>query len=431
MGFGKSVTRPVAAPGQNRSREGVITSFGGFDIQSSLLAATGGAPWEISGNSYIDVYRGVLSIPGVWRAANLLADLIGSVPWHGYSDTDSETPKKISPKPALLKQPAPPDTAVTSFSSLALDLVLEGNAIALIAARDGDGDPTAIMPVPAAWCGVYRDLDAESNTYGRTTYSVQGKIYDQSDVIHVKGPTVPGQIRGMGLIEAHFFHTLRLAHNLNKQAGDIDLNAVPTGVYQSGDPDLTQEDAEGVKAGWQRSMRSKTLAVIGVNDKYTPLSWNPEQAQLIESRQFSLLEIALLFGLPPSFLGAASGGSTLNYTTAESENQQLLRFSMNGHLVRMEQAFSLAFMTDVTVEADLDAFLRSDTFTRYQSYALGIQAGWLQRSEPRAWEKLPPIAGIDDAPPTDSVQLKLNKENPVTTPSILQPKGGQFGNGLI
>lgn len=420
MGFGKTITRAVEAPQHNRERPGVITSFGGFDIEAGLLHATGGAPWEISGNSYIDVYRGVLSIPGVWRAANLLADLLGSVPWDAYTTHGKDTPEILSPCPALLDQPSPPDTRMTTFSSLALDLVLEGNAIAIIAARDGQGYPTAITPVPAAWCGVYRELQ-DDGTF-RTTYNIQGKDYDYSDVIHIKGITVPGQVRGMGLIEAHFFHTLRLAHNLNQQAGDVDLNAVPTGVFQSGNPDLTSDDAEATKAGWQRSMRTKTIAVIGPNDKFTPLSWNPEQAQLIEARQFSLLELALLFGLPPSFLGAATGGSTLNYTTAETENTQLLRFSMNGHLVRMEQALSLAFPRGTTVQADLDSFLRSDMLTRYQAYALGIQADWLQRSEVREKEKLKPIPGIDNDPENAGTQLKMNKDLPVTTPGLTQVK---------
>lgn len=421
MGLGKNVTRAGPGPTENRS----INSFGGFSVQDQLLMTPGaGAPYEVSGNSYISVYRGIMSIPSVWRAANLMADLLGSVPWDAYTSHGRDQLEIIQPTPTLLDQPAPPDTQMTTFSGMALDLVLDGNAVARIAERDNRGYPTAISPHPAAWTGIRRD-DYTKQPY----YIMSGEEVDAHDVLHIKGPTVPGQIRGMGVLEAHFWSTLRLAHDLNKQARDVSLNAVPTGVFQSGDPDLTSTAATATKASWQQSMAHRTIAVIGPNDKFTPLSWNPEQAQLIQARQFSLLEVALLFGLPGSFLGASSGGS-MTYSNVENDAIQLLKFSMRGHLTRMEQSFSLCFPRGTVSKADLDSFLQSDTLTRYQSYQLGIESGWLRRSEVRVKERLVAVPGIDDAPQTAKVQLQLNKTNPVTSPAITQPHD-PGGLGLV
>lgn len=416
MGLGKVVTRNDTGPTEVRA----IDSFGGigpgFSIADRLLRAeTGGEPWEISGQSSIQVYRGIMSIPGVWRAVNLLADLLGGVPWDAYTKHGRDQYELVDPCPQLLEQPAPPDTAVTTRSSMALDLVVQGNTVAKIVGRDGKGHPSEIAPVPAAWSGVRRDPET-----GRAIYNLNGEQLDQDDVIHVKGLTVPGQLWGMGVLEAHFGATFRLARELNRQAADIGLNSVPTGVFQSGNPDMTKSDAAETKLGWQRSMRERSIAVIGPNDKFTPLSWNPEQTQLIQARQFSLTEIALIFGLPASLLNS-SGGNSMTYSNTESDALEVLKFSLHGPLTRFEQAFTQAFPHGTVVRADLDSFLRADTLTRYQAYETGIQSGWLLRSEVRDEEKLKPIPGIDDAPQTDAVQLKLNKEASVTTPAILQP----------
>lgn len=416
MGLGRVRNTGV---GQEPTHTRAIDTFAGigFSASANLLAATGGAPWEVSGQSYIQVYRGVLSIPGVWRGVNIIADLLGSVPWDAYVRQGDDPERKVSPPPTLLAQPAPPDIRMTTISGMAMDLVLNGNAVALIADRDSRGTITAISPHPAAWSMARRDLGTK-----RVTYWLSGKEYDSSEVLHFKGLTVPGQVWGMGVIEAHLWHGLRLARDLNRQAGDVNLNAVPTGVYKSGNPDLTSEDAAGVKDGWQRAMSSRTIAVIGANDDFTPLAWNPTDAQLIEARQFSLLEVANMLGLPPSFLGAQSG-SSMTYSNIEQESLNLLRYSLAGHLARFEQTFSTCFPSRlVDVRANLNSVLESDTMNRYLGYASAIETGWMRRSEARSKEKLSPIAGIDDAPQTAAVQMKLNKTNPVTSPGITQPK---------
>jgi HK97 family phage portal protein len=414
MGLGKSATRSAeVTSSQNRA----IDSFGGYTVQGSLLDTPGaGAPWEISGNSYISVYRGVMSIPGIWRGVNLLADLIGGVEYDAYTNHGRDQLELIQPKPSLLDQPAPPDTQVTTFAGMATDLILFGNAVAVIAQRDANGRPTAISPHPAGWTGVYKDYET-----GEITYSMSGKMYPAEDVFHIKGQTVPGQIRGIGLIEAHFYKTLFLAEELNRQARDVGLNAVPTGVYQSGDPDLDTTTAGNIKAGWQSAMAHRTIAVMGPNDKFQPLAWNPTEAQLIEARQFSLVEIALLLGLPPSFLNAPIGGSQ-TYSNVENDAINLLKFSLRGLLTRFEQAFSQCFARGTVVKADLDGFLRADTLSRYQAYQTAIDSGWLMRSEARTYENLTPIKGIDDDPQTAGTQTKLDKALPVTDPGLTQVK---------
>ena len=107
-------------------------------------------------------YSGAMSLPGAWRASTLLADLIGQLPWHAYRARAGAAVEQLDPTPALLDTPSPGDTRMTTYSSMALDLLWHGNAVALIATRDRGGYPTSILPVPAEYVGVRRVGQADN-----------------------------------------------------------------------------------------------------------------------------------------------------------------------------------------------------------------------------------------------------------------------------
>lgn len=346
------------------------------------------------------IYRGGMSIPGGWRAANLIADLLGGVPWFAYRRRSGRPVELLDPTPLLLEQPAPPDVRMTTFSSWGLDLVWHGNAVGIIAARNAQGTPTAVYPVPADQVGVRRVTDAKFSPLpvGEIEYSV-GRLRGLSpyDVIHIKGPCAPGGLRGMGVLEAHLEGTLNLAHEQAKQAASISHHGVPTGILKSQNPDLTAPEAADLKAGWLASQQNRTIAVLNATTDFSPLSWNPEELQLVEARKFTLHELALIFGLPLSFLGVEQSSRT--YTNVEQEAINLIKFTLGGHLARFEQTLSLAFPRGTVVKADLDSILRADTLTRYQAHQIGLSSGFLTTDEVREIEDRPPLPEQPDPAP--------------------------------
>ncbi|WP_435582912.1 phage portal protein [Amycolatopsis thermoflava] len=391
MGLGKML-RPRPAP-----REHMRYAGSGFEL------IIDGTPGGVSGLSEIQTYRGAMSIPGAWRAATLISDLIGKLPWNAYDEDPNDGHlEKVQPTPPLLEQPAPPDTRMTTFSSWALDLVWHGNAVGVIAARDEYGYPDAVLPVPASWVGVRRvsGMDYSPLPVGAIEYWIGGLSFAEHEVLHIKGPCAPGALRGFGVLEAHLRDTLSLAAEQRRQAHAISQHGVPTAVLKSDNPDLTEPEAQQLKAGWLKAQRDRTVAVLNATTSFEALGWDPEKLELVEARKYTNLELANIFGLPPRFLGASTGGS-LTYNTSESETIDLLKFSsFGGHLARFEQALSLAMRPGRTVTADLDALLRSDTLTRYKSHEIGVRNGWIRRSEVRRAENMPPVDGIDDQPLT-------------------------------
>jgi HK97 family phage portal protein len=365
---------------------------------STFQIAIDGTPGGVSGTSEIQHYRGGMSIPGAWRGSLLIADMIGQLPWDLFlGEDEDETAVKVWPRPPLLHQPAPPDTRMTTFSSSALDLVWHGNAVGVVAARDAFGTPTAVLPVPASWVGVRRVTERDYPLpRGEVEYWIGGITFPASDVIHIKGPCAPGSLRGFGVLEAHMDGVLDLAAEQISQARSVSQHGVPTGVLKSLDPNIDQAGADALKTAWLRSQRQRSIAVLNSTTEFQALSWNPEQLELVDARKFTLHEIALIFGLPLSFLGADQ--STRTYSNVEEEDIQLLKFTLSGHLARFEQTLSLAFPPGHVVRANLEMFLRSDTLNRYRAYQLGVSSGWLRRSEVRKRENLAVVAGIDEQP---------------------------------
>ncbi|OXM73081.1 MULTISPECIES: phage portal protein [Amycolatopsis] len=389
MGLGRLFTR-AAGP---RQHSRTIVSDGWRIGPSALI--TGDTGW--GGGGYVRV----LGIPGVDRAVMLIADLLGGLPWDAYTDRGRNYAEKVTPRPILLEQPNPEEARIATMSAWAADLVLNGNAIGVIAERNAAGLPTAVAPVPARNVGVRR---AGGSTYsalptGAIEYSIGGLTFAADEVIHVKGPCEPGALRGVGVLEKHLngHGSLDLAEELARQARNLGNTGIPTGVLKATSPDVTREQLTASKEDWIRSQRDRTIAALGPSTEFQALAWNPEELQLIEARKLSLLEVANIFGLPPRFLGAPSGGS-MDYTNAEAESIDLLKFSLGGHVGRFEQTLSLHFPRGTWVQANLDAVLRADTLTRYQAHEIAVRNGWLLKSEVREIEDYPPVPGIDDDP---------------------------------
>lgn len=360
-------------------------------------------------------YSGAMGIPGAWRASILLSDLLGVVPWNGYRDRSGRPAERIYPTPPLLEQPSPPDTRMTTFSSLGLDLIWHGNAVAVIAERR-DGWPTACLPVPAENVQVKRvdQYDQAPLPEGAIGYQIGGRWFSSDDVIHVKGPCRPGALRGMGVLENHLSKTLALADEQGRQARSLGTSGIPTGVLTVEDtPEepLEKDEADELKADWVRSQRERTIAVLNGRTKFQALSWDPSKTQLLDARKFTLHELALVFGVPLSTLGAETSSRT--YRNEEAEGINLLKFSLGGHLARFEQTLSSHMPRGSWAKANLDAILRSDTLTRYQAHEIGLRAGFLTDDEARQLEDRPPLTTAQRAamrPPAPAPAVTTDAE---------------------
>ena len=319
-----------------------------------------------------------LSIPGVWRGVNLIANAIGGLPLQDYRNgVRIETPP-------ILSRPNPPETRIETISAAIAACIIHGNFIALLGAPNATGYPDTIYPIAPERV----NLKVEN---GRKIWQIDGQIFDQSEVMHVKGFSLPGHHFGVGLLQAQR-QGLGTAIALNEYAARyFSGGGQPSGILYSSNPDLDASEAALLKQQWMQHYggRSREPAVLNESTKFEPISDNAGDAQLVESRTFDLTEIANMLGLPAYYLGAPNSSRT--YSNIENEQQQLLRFSLAPWMIRFEQAFSDLLPRGQVAKFNVDAFLRTDTLTRYQAHKIGIEGGFLTPDEARALEDLQPI----------------------------------------
>lgn len=395
MGLGKSLQRP--APEEMHHDRWAGSGF-------SMIID--GQPV----NNPLQVYGGGMSLPAAWRGALKISDALGSVPWDLWKvGQERRTRKK---RPLILGQPDPREQAMTTYSSWGLDLVWHGDAIGLYAGFDPDGIPWGILPIPASQVGIRR-VGAESISalpIGAVGYQIGGREYSRSEVFHIKGPCQPSAVQGMGVLEAHlsgisggkYSGTLDLAMELQRQAGVVGADGVPTGVLKNTGEKWTEPEADDARRQWMRHQRERGIQVTNDTVEFTPIAWNPTELQLIEARKMSLLETALVFGLEPSDLGAETSSRT--YKNDNAIDVKFIKWGMRGHLARFSAELSSMWHDPtMVVLPDLDDYTRPDELTRAQIAQIRITSKTRTPNEDRATDGLSPLEGGDDFPAPPAV----------------------------
>lgn len=172
--------------------------------------------------------------------------------------------------------------------------------------------------------------------------------------------------------------------------------AVPSGILST-DQHLNADQAEALRTRFIETNQKNTPAVLSNGLEYQQLKLSPKDLQWLESRQFSIQDIARLFGVPATFLLANSGDSQ-TYANLETVNRAFVNFTLMGYFGVIEDALSALLPIDSVAKFDLDNFLRGDTASRYAAYESALRAGWLTRNEIRQFE------GLSELPPLENIQ---------------------------
>ena len=131
---------------------------------------------------------------------------------------------------------------------------------------------------------------------------------------------------------------------------------------------------------------------------WTPLSITPENAQMLESRQFSVEDICRVFEVDPHLVGHTAGNTQLGSSISD-QTLSLLKFKMKKRLKRIEGALQKQLLTradraaGVSIEFNVESFLRADSAGRAAYY--DIMQQFMTKNEIRALEGLKPVEGGD------------------------------------
>jgi len=320
-----------------------------------------------------------LGVPAIWRGITLISDAIGAMPLHAYRGE-----KLVTPTPNILLRPNPPHTRMETISAMAAALLIHGNYIAVLGEPGINGLPDSFYPVEPNRVHVGREN-------GRIVYTIDDNKYDQSQILHIKNFSMPGSLVGVGILGAQK-QAVGKSIAINEYAARyFDGGVSPSAILKSANPDLTQEEADALKAAWMSmySSRNRAPAVLNNTTDFEVLSDNAQESQLIEAQQQALVEASNILGLPAYYLGAPNSSRT--YSNVEQENLQLIRWSIQPIAQRIEEALSDLLVRGQSARFNYDSLLRTDTLTRYQAHQIALSNGFLTVNEVRQMEKREPM----------------------------------------
>jgi HK97 family phage portal protein len=133
---------------------------------------------------------------------------------------------------------------------------------------------------------------------------------------------------------------------------------------------------------------------------FNPVTMNPEDAQLLETRSFNVEEICRWFDVLPVLIGHAAAGQTMWGSGIEQLMIGWLTLNLRPLLASIEQAIEKQLLpagmrTNIYPEFNLDGLLRADSAGRAALYSVQAQNGLKTRNEMRRRENDPPLPGGD------------------------------------
>jgi HK97 family phage portal protein len=348
----------------------------------------------------------------VFACVRLLAGAIASAPVRIYKRGAGGARELIDKHPFSNMLGARPNehiTASTFWKVMATNKVLNGNAYAAIK-RGSSGRPTSLMPLRASRVTPYQAWELSLDTKlgvspYRLFYSVTWDngtitVIDQDDMIHVPNIGWDGK-QGISTIRAGA-QALGLALSAEESASKIFENGMVSQLALTYPNKLSPAATEALRDHIQNrhggsKNHHKPLILTEGGDVKT-MSMNADDAQLLESRVFSVIDICRFFGVPPVMVGESTKTSSWG-SGVEQMARWFVMFTLNDHLTDIEQEIGAKLFrnSDHFAEFDESELTRGDTKTRaeYFKAALGSaqQPGWMSQNEVRSAEGLPPDSG--------------------------------------
>lgn len=352
--------------------------------------------------------RTAMRVSAVYSCVSLIAGSIAQLPLPIYKREGDTRVKADHDYWWLLNEQACPMWTATAFwEFLVSQVLLRGDGIAYIV-RNRAGVVTNLIPWPRERVIIERVLSGSPKIPDRLRYSFQDDqgffACDQDDVIHLPGFGFNG-IESMSVIQWGARNGIGIAIRGDEHAGQF--------FSQGGKPEVAIKVPGEMSPKMQDSFRDAWVAKYtgkGANSiplilteglEVQELTMSAVDQQLLESRQWQVIDIARAFRVPPHMIGettkATSWGSGI-----EQQGIAFVTYTLGTHLKRFKDELNRKLFRTSTyfAEHNVDSLMAGDSAAQatYFSKALGGPGsqGWLSVNEVRRIKNLQPKDGWDD-----------------------------------
>lgn len=338
-----------------------------------------------------------LSSTAIFAGVRLLSEALGTVPFNVYRLGESARTREVDrehPVHRVLHDEFNPElTAAEGRSILLANAIFTGNGYAEIQ-RDGAGRVRALWPL---WPHRVKPTRTPS---GALVYVVRppdapNVVLDSDDVFHIRGFALGGLV-GLDTVA-----TMRESIGLTLAAEKFGSTffgrgASPTGVLKH-PATLSPTALETLRQSWRGGLSdAHRIRILEEGMSFEALSVPPEAAQFLETRRFQILEVARLLNMPPHLLRDLERAT---FSNIEAQGIEFVRYTLRPWAVLIEQRANRMLpesdrRTHYTKHV-LEGLLRGDMKTRFESYAIGRNWGWLSANDVLELEDRNPIPDGD------------------------------------
>lgn len=361
------------------------------------------SPVPFKGNPYSVTSDAAMRLTAVYACVRVLAESVSMLPFVLYTESadGAKKPNKshwlyrlLAVRPNAFQNP------LEFRETMQAHCALRGNAFARILSN-GSGEVTDLIPLHPDRMTIEMLVDNSRTVDWRYSYrnpdGTETKL-GRGEVFHLRG------LSGDGVIGYNPIQAARESVSTGLAAQDYGMryfqnDATPGGWIEY--PGQFKDDAqrqryrEQFQATQTGRHRHKT-AVLEFGMKYHPIGVTNQDAQYLETRKFSVAEIARLFRIPPHLIGDLDKAT---FSNIEQQSIEFVNFSLMPWLVRWEEAIRYAFLEpedELNCEFQVTALLRGDAAARAMYYHNGILDGWMVRNEARKAEGMNPLDGLDE-----------------------------------
>lgn len=339
-----------------------------------------------------------LKFSAVWLARRILSELPASLPLEIYETKGANRTSIDHPVKEVLLHPNAIMNTFTWHELMNDWLQGWGNGISIIDNRT-TGRASSLMPVHPSSVKAklsngrvfYEVKDREMNISG-TFFSeevVHYKLFTSTGLWGRDPITMARDNIGLGLAAERF------GSKFFKKGGNIKAVIETQGYFDD-------KQFKAWKDRWTQYYSGETgdheTPVLEHGMTYKPLGIAPDAAQFLQTRQFSIQDVARWFNLPPHMLGDLSRST---FSNMEQQDISFVKYTLRPILRRQEIELEEKLLLPsergkINIRYNLDGLLRGDLATVTAHIKEMVQIGVLNPDEGRALLNKNPRPGGDE-----------------------------------
>jgi HK97 family phage portal protein len=355
----------------------------------------------------------VLSLSAAWACTRLISESIGTLPLRLYERTpEGRRPAVDHPLYRILHTaPNIDSTAVQYWESKSAAMILRGNGFSR--KQMVGGRLVGLKFLAPARLSVHR------NTRGLYEFRYVQDNGTQIEIPEREIWRVPGfSLDGKWGVSA-------IAYGAQVFGSALAANAAANSTFEKGlMPTTYYKYPKILKADQRAEARTAIKTISGAVNAGDPaileadmevgtIGINPTDAQLLQSREWSIEEVCRWFMTDPSMVGY--GGKDSNFGTGlEQKLIRFLTFTLRAWLTRIEQSINKDLLAPQDrgryyAEFGIEGLLRADSAARAAFYSVMVNNGIMTRDEVRDLENWAQMGGNAGVLTVQSAMIPLDR----------------------